>query len=258
VAAAERQTRRKRLLSISGLDAAVRRVAEAMTRVSRSLANEHPRSLGMPFFLLDSGVAYDLQVLDSISNPGIFRKYELALEVGCGLGGRTRWLAARTGCKVVGIEPELALVAGAETLNRATCFQEQVSFATADPQRIGLASETFTHVWMLDVEPGNLVADIIGESLRVLRKGGHIFVQSRYDCPRTVDTLTRSLSRWGVVELAVRIEKLPALPAHSIHARHRLRLELERSWPDAHVCDLLWDPSQLDDRVVQFSGRRPL
>jgi hypothetical protein len=41
-------------------------------------------------------------LLDALAARGIFRKYELVLELGAGLGAASRWLAARLGCEVVG------------------------------------------------------------------------------------------------------------------------------------------------------------
>src|SRR5438445_6817933 len=96
--------------------------------VTRDLARTVPPPRGAPYFCLDSEVPYDLRVLDAFCSRGIFRKYELALELGSGLGGRARWLAARSGCRIVGIDPRPQTVAAAVLLNRRARMDDQVTF----------------------------------------------------------------------------------------------------------------------------------
>lgn len=249
--------RRAELLSICGADAAIQRVADAMISVSRTLADSQPREGGMPFFLLDSPESYDLRVLDRVSTSGIFRKYGVALEVGCGLGGRARWLSARTGCKLIGIDPSVSLVVAAGALNRAAGMQAQVQFAAADPRRIPVASETFTHVWMLDTAADIELGAVVREGLRVLRKGGHIALQRVLRGVTEADSVVQELRSEGVVDVESRIVSLSELPRHAALARDRLRLDLRRKWPDSRVCELLWMPER-SRTVMQVFGRRPV
>src|SRR5207244_721205 len=66
----------------------------------RGLTASTPPPRGLPYLGLEPASGTGFHLLDALSARGIFRKYELVLEVGAGLGGRARWLAARSGCAV--------------------------------------------------------------------------------------------------------------------------------------------------------------
>jgi len=100
----------------------------AIIDVTRELARSVPPPRGAPYFYLDAEVTYDFRVLDALCARGIFRKYEFALDIGSGLGGRARWLAARSGCRIVGVDPRPSAVVAATTLNRRAHMDEHVRF----------------------------------------------------------------------------------------------------------------------------------
>lgn len=177
------------------------KLAEAIVEATRLLARSIPPPRGAPYFFLDSAAAYDLRVFDSLSARGIFRKYEFALDIGSGLGGRARWLATRTGCSIVGVEPNVAAVRAAMRLNQRAHMDGQVRFQVARPERLPLRDRAFTHVWLLDVDDDAALPAVLGEAFRVLRHGGHFALQCATPAAGRRAELLKMLSAVGFVEL---------------------------------------------------------
>jgi SAM-dependent methyltransferase len=201
-------------------------LAGAIVDVTRVLARSMPPPRGAPYFYLDSAAAYDLRVFDSLSARGIFRKYEFALDIGSGLGGRARWLAARTGCSIVGVDPSVAVVTAATMLNRRAHMEGQVRFQVGRMEQLPLRDRVFTHVWMLDVTSDAALPAMVTEAFRVLRRGGHVALQ----CPplsvaRRADLLAM-LSTAGFVELETHEVTLAEPPDARRVAAVRLQVAL--------------------------------
>ena len=74
-------------------DAALDRLLAAIQDVVRARALPAPR--GLPYLGLEHASGTNLDLLYTLSTRGIFRKYELVLDVEAGLGGTSRWLAQR-------------------------------------------------------------------------------------------------------------------------------------------------------------------
>src|SRR5881628_2852606 len=90
---------------------------EALVRTHRAAA---PPPRALPYLGLEHASGTGFHLLDALAARGIFRKYELVLDLGAGLGGTSRWLASRLGCEVVGITPDVAeAAAGTELCLRA-------------------------------------------------------------------------------------------------------------------------------------------
>ncbi len=185
-------------------------LAVAIDAVSRELARSLPPPREAPYFWLDAGAAYDLRVLDNFLAHGIFRKYEFALDLGSGLGGRARWLARRSGCRVLGVDARLPVVAAASALNRRAQLDNQVMFQVGACDALPLRERVFTHVWLVDASLQRGAAEVLPEALRVLRRGGHFALQ----CAPTAEAepLGRLLRDIGFVELHRREVTLVDLP----------------------------------------------
>lgn len=210
------------------------KLAEAIVEATRLLARSIPPPRGAPYFFLDSAAAYDLRVFDNLSARGIFRKYEFALDIGSGLGGRARWLAARTGCSIVGVEPSVAAVGAAMMLNRRAHMDGQVRFQVGRPEQLPLCDRAFTHVWLLDIDDDGALPAVVGEAFRVLRHGGHFALQcSTLAAGRRADLLAM-LSAVGFVELESQEVTLPEPPDVRRLATARLQ-EFVRLQADAEA-----------------------
>lgn len=198
-------------------------LATAIVGVARDLARAVPPPRGGPYFCLDSDAPYDLKVLESFSERGIFRKYEFALDLGSGLGGRARWLAARSGCRVLGVDPRPSAVAAARLLNRRVHMDEQVAFQVGQLDYLPLQPRVFTHVWMADLSDAAQSAATYGEGFRVLRPGGHFAMQCLTLLPAARDAVLATLAAVGFVNLETHCVECAELPPQCRLARHRLQ-----------------------------------
>jgi tocopherol O-methyltransferase len=97
------------------------------------------------------------------------------LDVGCGLGGSSFWLARHLGCSVQGITISPAQCAMASTRAREEGLAERVSFAVVDANELGLPSESFDVVWVIECsEHLTDKAGFLRRAARVLRPGGRL------------------------------------------------------------------------------------
>lgn len=100
---------------------------------------------------------------------------DLVLDVGCGLGGPARRLAARTGCRVLGLDllaPVLAVAASRPRPGRGW-----VGFAAGIAARLPVRDGAAGQVWALGVA-AHLpdLGAFAAEALRALRPGGAVLV----------------------------------------------------------------------------------
>lgn len=198
-------------------------LAATIVDIARELARSVPPPRGAPYFCLDHDAAYDLSVLGSLSARGIFRKYEFALDFGSGLGGRARWLAARFGCRILGVDPRPPMVAAAALLNRRAHMDEQVAFQVGQFDRLPLRPRVFTHVWMVDLAEAARTVAAYEEGFRVLRPGGHFAMQCPELSPAAHDALRATLMAVGFTNLEVRRVECAELPPPCRLALDRLR-----------------------------------
>jgi SAM-dependent methyltransferase len=198
------------------------RLAATIVDVARDLARSVPPPRGAPYFCLDSAAAYDLNVLGSFCERGIFRKYEFALDLGSGLGGRARWLAARSGCRILGVDSRPLAVAAAALLNRRVHMDEQVTFQVGHLDCLPLRPRVFTHVWLVDFPDPRPSVATCREGFRVLRPGGHFALQCVASSPAVRAAWMTTLTEVGFVDLEVREVELaePSPPCRL--ARDRL------------------------------------
>ncbi|HZY89861.1 MAG TPA: methyltransferase domain-containing protein [Gemmataceae bacterium] len=97
------------------------------------------------------------------------------LDVGCGLGGSSLWLARRLGCSVLGITISPAQCAMASTRAREEGLAERVSFAVADANRLELPAGSFDAVWVIECsEHLTDKAAFLRSCARLLRSGGRL------------------------------------------------------------------------------------
>lgn len=99
----------------------------------------------------------------------------VVLDVGSGVGGTARYLAARTGCAVIGLDLTDEYCRVAEALTRRVGLDDLVQFRCGDALSIPCEAESFDVVWTEHAQMN--VADkgrFYAELHRVLRPGGQL------------------------------------------------------------------------------------
>lgn len=131
----------------------------------------------------------DLGALDHFHTGGIRATRELielaqirtgdrVLDVGSGLAGTARLLAASTGCQVDCVELSVDYCAGAVLLNRLTGLENQIGIHQCSALNLPFADNVFTVAIMQNV--GMNIADkqaLYSEIARVLKPGGRFVFQ---------------------------------------------------------------------------------
>ena len=97
------------------------------------------------------------------------------LDVGCGIGGPARTLAAEFGCRVTGIDISDEFCSAAQSLNELVGLSDKISIRTADALALPFEDESFDIVWTQHASMN--IADkqaLFTEMHRVLRPGGKL------------------------------------------------------------------------------------
>lgn len=139
----------------------------------------------------DSLNRQDLSSFDEFHNGGLEGTRELAsltgmkpgmsvLDVGSGIGGPARTLAAEFGCNVIGIDITEEFVSTAQTLTELLEMTKQVSFRHASALEMPFQANYFDAAWSQNVLM-NIpdVGKLMQELHRVLRPGGRFVFQTQ-------------------------------------------------------------------------------
>jgi SAM-dependent methyltransferase len=130
----------------------------------------------------------DLAPLDQFHTRGLAATVELAdmacverssrvLDIGSGLGGPSRYLAATFGCHVRGIDLSASFVEAATFLAKHCSLADKVSYDCADALALPFEDERFDLAWTQHVAMN--IADRAGlyaQAYRVLRPGGRLAI----------------------------------------------------------------------------------
>ncbi len=106
------------------------------------------------------------------------RPGEQVLDIGCGIGGPARWIAARAGCQVTGVDLTPAFCAAAVALTAAAGLADRVRILEGSALDLKLPDGSFDRAYSQNVAMN--IADkprFYAEARRVLRPGG-VFVLS--------------------------------------------------------------------------------
>ncbi len=145
-------------------------------RIKAALATIAPESQAL--------TVAQLAPLDQFHTRGILATAELAhaagfdpstrvLDVGCGIGGPARYLAATFGCKVTGIDLSPAFIDAAIYLTARCGLSDRVTFHAGDALHLSFEDATFDAVVLLHVAMN--IEDrraLYGEVRRILTPGG--------------------------------------------------------------------------------------
>jgi ubiquinone/menaquinone biosynthesis C-methylase UbiE len=107
-----------------------------------------------------------------------FTGTERVLDVGSGLGGPSRYLASRYGCRVSGVDLTAEFVRVAEMLTRLTGLVEKVDYRQGDALALPFEDRGFDVVWSQNAAMNIADRDrLYREMRRVLRPGGRLALQ---------------------------------------------------------------------------------
>jgi SAM-dependent methyltransferase len=204
----------------------VTRLGALVDELARAHRATSPPPRGLPCLGLEHASGTGLHLLDALAARGIFRKYELVLELGAGLGAASRWLAARLGCEVVGTAIDGEEAAVATDLTRRTRLASQVRFVPAAADALPFRSGRFTHVWAVESLSRFADADAaLVEAFRVVRRGGTFAMQEIV----TGDRGAVAIPRWHVVSGRDRSDALARAGFVDVEMRDRTADAAERS-----------------------------
>jgi sarcosine/dimethylglycine N-methyltransferase len=154
----------------SGSDMAARILA-ALRSVNGSDAAVTPEALEPLDHFNARGVAAT-QELVALLKP---QEGETILDIGCGIGGPARWIAARYGCTVTGVDITAAFCAAARELNSACDMTERVKILEGSAPALPLPDGSFAGAYSHGVVMS--IADKTGfceEAFRILKPGGRL------------------------------------------------------------------------------------
>jgi len=234
-------------------DAAAR--AELVLQVCRELRGSVPAPRGAPYFGLDLDLCFSPAVLESLSDPGIFRKYEMVLLLGAPQGGVARWMATRLACRVVVADADAGALAFGAVLNRRAHAQDRVSFLCGDTPRLPVRARGFTHVWCLGM-PLDLESTL-HEARVAVRPGGHFALQLLPGDAAAADAeLVAACAGAGFEAAAIVAVDTEEPPTAFRLARQRIRAAAVARW--GTPAEELWpDFAPMPARLRRLHARRP-
>lgn len=109
---------------------------------------------------------------EELANLAGFEKTDHVLDVGSGIGGSSRWLNHKVGCRVTGLDLTQEFVEAARMLTEAQGQQDKVDFVQGSALETPFADATFDGAWMQHVNMN--IADkpaLFKEVARVLKPG---------------------------------------------------------------------------------------
>lgn len=107
-----------------------------------------------------------------------FTGNERVLDVGSGIGGPSRFIASRYGCRVIGIDLTAEFVRVAEMLTRRTGLTDKVSYRQGNALDLPFEEMSFDVVWSQNAAMNIADRDrLYAEMCRVLKPGGRLALQ---------------------------------------------------------------------------------
>ncbi len=130
-------------------------------------------------------------LLDQLS----FSENHDVLDVGCGLGGSSRFAASEYGCRMTGIDLTKEFIETGQTINQWVGLESKIDLGLGSATNLGFDEAQFDHAFMLHV--GMNIDDkraIMKNVFRVLKPGGCFAV---YDMMRVGDAALELPVPWA-------------------------------------------------------------
>src|SRR5216683_6556989 len=100
------------------------------------------------------------------------------VDVGCGIGGPSRYLAATFGCRVTGLDLTAEFCRIAADLTRRTGLGDRVDYRRGDATSLPFDDRAFDLAWLQNASMNIAARDrLYGEIRRVLKPGGRFALQ---------------------------------------------------------------------------------
>lgn len=173
------------------------------------------------------------------------------LDLGSGLGGSARFLAARFHCRVVGADLTQEFCRSASTLSAAFGMRQLTHFTRADATRLPFADDSFPVVWTQHTQMNVMdKAAFYREALRVLEPGGQFLF---HDIFAAADEAPEFPLPW-----APRPELSHLVPADRVAAFLREKDLQCVQWRDRTLPTIAWlrDLIARADRAVMMRASR--
>jgi ubiquinone/menaquinone biosynthesis C-methylase UbiE len=203
-------------------------------------------------------VTKDLASLDHFHSRGLLATVELAqeldikgssrvLDIGSGLGGPSRYLAATYGCEVQGVDLSHSFVEAATYLAERSGLSANVSYLQGDALDLPFSAESFDIAWTQHVAMN--IADrsaFYGEAFRVLRHGGHLAI---FDVVSVPDMPLHYPLPWASTQEASFLMTAQAM--RDLLLAHGFRV---KSWHDTTDAGVAWFRAVKAARAEQLTG----
>ncbi len=163
-----------------------------------------------------------IDLIEEILSWSGVEQAENILDVGCGIGGSSLYLAAKLGAKATGITLSPVQAKRANQRARELGFAARTNFQVADAQEMPFADNSYDLVWSL--ESGEHMPNktkFIQECYRVLKPGGKLIVVTW--CHRPTDRLPLTAEEEKHLAEIYRVYHLPyviSLPEYEAIARN--------------------------------------
>jgi tocopherol O-methyltransferase len=119
--------------------------------------------------------AAQIKLVERLASLAGIRPGQRVLDVGCGLGGSTWWLARNLNCSVLGLNISPVQVAMATEKALEEGLESRTEFKLLDANHLDVPGESFDAVWVIECsEHLTDKARFISDCARVLKKGGRL------------------------------------------------------------------------------------
>jgi arsenite methyltransferase len=189
------------------------------------------------------------------------------LDLGCGVGGCSRVIAATCGCRVTAIDLTPELIEVARELTRRCGMDERIEFREADALALPFADATFDHVWCHNVTMN--IPDkkkLASEVARVLKPGGRFSCSEVgqgpggaliFPLPWATDAsasfvVTPAMMRQALEEGGLRVSEEIDLSDAILGSLKEMRARAERGDPSLNALHVIMG-DDISERIRNFS-----